>query len=289
MVDSNPGMAMAAPSGAPSAERPASPVRRPSRRRLWLAAGVVILAVFVLAGVVGSWPTPSGSSGSPATPGTTVVNVTSVDWQFTGATNCWSATNSSGMVVPAGKSATVSVMLTGATGAGAPASCTIASETVATTGFSLESSNAPLSISPGQTGTLVVSVRAPSANETVTLTLVGEVRTTTNASSVNVSAVNWQFSGASNCWGTLSGKGTVVAGGDQFTVTVRLSYTAGLLQPSSCTVRSISVATTGFALSGSNAPLVVSSGGSATLSATLVAPSASETVVLTIDGQVTSP
>jgi hypothetical protein len=101
--------------------------------------------------------------------------------------------------------------------------------------------------------------------------------------------VNWDFSGPSTCWGDMTGNGTVVTGGDQFTVTIKLSYTAGLLDPNSCTVQSESVGTSGFTYVSANTPLVVDSGSTQTLAVTVRAPVTNETVVLTLDGTVTSP
>jgi hypothetical protein len=106
---------------------------------------------------------------------------------------------------------------------------------------------------------------------------------------VIVTTVNWQFSGPSNCWSSNSTSGTSVQGGSHFAVSIRLSYTAGLLQPTSCTVQSVGVSTSGFGLVNSNAPLVVDSGGSGTLSVTLAAPNSNVTEALTLVASVSSP
>jgi hypothetical protein len=109
------------------------------------------------------------------------------------------------------------------------------------------------------------------------------------AATVDVTAVNFAFSGASNCWKSSTGSGGILSGGQQWTETDTLSYTAGFLQPSSCTVQTASVATPGFSLVNANVPLVVDSGGSLTLSVTLTVPTTSYTGPLTIDLTDTSP
>lgn len=106
---------------------------------------------------------------------------------------------------------------------------------------------------------------------------------------VDITAVNFAFSGASNCWTSATGSGGVVAGGGQWTETDTLSYTAGFLQPSSCTVQSVSVATPGFSLVTANVPLVVDSGGSQTLSVTVTVPNTAYTGALSINVVDTSP
>jgi hypothetical protein len=106
---------------------------------------------------------------------------------------------------------------------------------------------------------------------------------------VDVTAVNFALSGASNCWRSASGGGGLVAGGGQFSTTWTMIYTAGFLQPSSCTVTSVSVGTAGFSLVNDNVPITVESGGSQTLTVTVTVPDSSFTGVLTIDTTVTSP
>lgn len=109
------------------------------------------------------------------------------------------------------------------------------------------------------------------------------------SATVDITAVNFAFSGASNCWTSATGAGGVVAAGGQWTETDTLSYTAGLFQPSSGTVQSVSVATQGFSIVTANVPLVVDSGGSQTLSVTVTVPSTSYTGALSVNVVDTSP
>jgi hypothetical protein len=217
------------------------------------------------------------------------VNVTAVEWEFTGPSNCWGTVRGNGTSVGGGATFTVSVELAYAAGPSEPSSCTVVSVTIATAGFTLVSANTPLVVDSGSSEFLSVEARAPDRNLSESLTVDGNVTTSSTPTTVNVTAVNWDFSGPSNCWGTMSGNGTSVPGGDRFTVTIRLSYTAGLLDPSTCTVQSITVNTSGFSFVSANTPLVVDSGGSQVLSVTVLAPKNSETTVLTLDGTVTSP
>jgi hypothetical protein len=106
---------------------------------------------------------------------------------------------------------------------------------------------------------------------------------------VRITSVNWKFSGASNCWSTLTTRGGKVPGGGSFDATIELNYTAGPLQPNRCTVQSASVGTTSFTYENANTPLEVASGGSQTLSVTVQVPDDNLSTVLTLDAQVTSP
>jgi hypothetical protein len=214
------------------------------------------------------------------------VTIPSVRWEFTGPSNCWSSENGSGATVPGGSQFTVSVRLSYPGGSGDPYQCTVTSELVDSSGFTLDGSNTPLAVDSGTTQTLTATIQAPNVTETTNLTLNGTV---SSPGYVTLTGVNWDFSGPSNCWGSMTSSGLTVASGAQFTVSIKLSYTAGLLDPDSCTVKSVAVATTGFTIDTANTPLVVDSGSSQTLSVTLTAPTTNETVVLTLDGTVTSP
>lgn len=219
----------------------------------------------------------------------TTVNVTAVHWAFSGSTGCFDSATTDGTQVGGGAMFAVSVNLTYTAAKGGPSTCTIRSETVATSGFTFVSANTPLVIESGNTQTLNVVVQAPSKNVTSSLTLEGEVSAPRTTTTVHISGVNWDFSGASNCWGELTGNGTVATGGQNFTVTIALNYTPGLIDPNTCTVQSVSVGTAGFTFETANTPLVVDSGSTQLLSVTCQAPDTNETTVLTIDGQDTSP
>jgi hypothetical protein len=218
-----------------------------------------------------------------------IVNVTAVNWKFSGASNCWTSMTTGGTRVAGGQTFAATVTLNYTAGAGDPSSCTVQSESVGTSGFSYVSADTPLEVPSSGSQTLTVTVQAPDMNLTSVLVLDGNVTSPNDTHTVDVSAVNWDFSGPSNCWSSMSGPGVEVVGGDQFTVSITLNYTAGLLDPSTCTVQSESVGTSGFTYLSANTPLVVSSGGSQVLSVTVQAPDTNETVVLTLDGTVTSP
>lgn len=258
---------------------------------LWAGLGIGVLALIIVAAVVGSLPSGTSPSTPPPrgpVPGTTV-NITGVEWSFSGPSYCWSHSVGAGMSVTGGSSLTVSQTLSYHASGSEPSTCTVETLSVKTSGFSLISVNTPLTVTSGSSATLSVALRAPGQNETTPLALSATVAAGTSSTSVDVKAVNWDFSGPSYCWGTMTGSGATVPGGSDATLTIRLSYTAPILGSASCTVTSVAIATAGFTLEGSNTPLTVDSGGSATLSATVMVPNQTESVVLTIDGQVTAP
>lgn len=106
---------------------------------------------------------------------------------------------------------------------------------------------------------------------------------------VHVTAENISITGATNCWTSTTGSGETVPGGSVFTTTWTLAYTAGPLDPPSCTVQSVSIGTPGFALSSANVPLVVLDGGNQTFTMRIVAPNSDYTGTLSIILAVTSP
>jgi hypothetical protein len=287
---------MSAPSTAPStgtqetASTPGPPPTRRSRRRWWIALGVAVVALIVLAGIVGSIPTGTSSSGPGSTdPGAPRVDVTKVDWAFAGAGNCWNVASGPGVTVPGGTSFTVSVPLSyNNTGSG-PKSCTVDGASVETTGFRLVSSDTPLVVKNGSTANLTVEVAAPNATVKSALDVQIQVSAGTPATNVTIPSVTWDFNGPSNCWTSETGSGTTVPGGTQFTVSVRLTYAGGSGEPYQCTVTSEAVDTAGFTLDGSNTPLAVDSGSTLTLTATIQAPNVTETENLTLNGTVSSP
>jgi hypothetical protein len=226
-------------------------------------------------------------------PETPTVNVTSVQWTFAGA-DCWGTATTNGTTIAGGATFNVTVALGFTGGKGQPESCTVENESVTSSGFSLVSANTPLTIDANNSQLLSLEIRAPDHNVSVGLVTNGTVNETTApppppAKTVTITAVNWEFSGPSNCWSAMTTDGLNVSGGAQFSVKIKLSYTAGLLDPDSCTVQSVAVATSGFTLVSSNAPLVVDSGDTLTLAVTLDAPNENESTVLTIDATVTSP
>jgi hypothetical protein len=281
-----------------TANAPAPSLVQGKRRTgVWVAVGVFVIALLVAAAVIGSLPSGShtspGKSPSPPPPpppSATHVNLTGVAWKYA-PTTCWNDTSTGPTNVPGGDLFNVSVSVSYAGGSSKPTYCIVDSESVTTSGFSLVNSNTPLTVNAGSTETLTLEIRSPNENLSEGLTTSGSVSTgpTPAPNEVTISTVNWDFSGPSNCWSDMTGNGTVVDGGAQFAVTIRLSYTAGLLDPDSCTVQSESVSTSGFTYVSSNTPLVVDSGSTQTLSVTLDAPDVNETTALTLDGVVTSP
>ncbi len=277
---------MGAPSGATQSSAPGASSTGKRRLGPWAIAGIVVLALIVVAGVIGSIPTGS-SAGAPSTK--TDVQISSLQWAFSGSAACWNSTATPGLNVPGGLVFNVSIALSYNAAASGPTSCVVTDVASTTSGFQEISADTPLSVPSGSTEILNVELRAPNVNESTALSLDAVVATSSSGSRVNITAVNWGFSGASNCWTTATTPGLAVAGGAQFTVSIRLNYTAGLLEPSTCTVKSVAVSTSGFSLVSAIVPLVVSSGGSATLSVTLRAPSADQTEALTLDCQTSSP
>ncbi len=277
---------MGAPSGA--TQSPAPGPAGTGKRRLgpWAIAGIVVLTLIVVAGVIGSIPTGS-PSGTPVS--NTDVQISSLQWTFSGSAACWNSTAAPGLSVPGGSLFNVSLALSYNAPASGPTSCIVTNLASGTGGFQVVSTDTPLTVPSGTSQILNVELRAPNVNESTALSLDAVVSATSSSSRVNITAVNWGFSGASNCWTTATTPGLSVAGGAQFTVSIRLNYTAGLLQPSTCTVQSVGVSTSGFSLVSANVPLVVASGGSATLSVTLRAPSTDQTEALTLDCQTSSP
>ena len=105
-----------------------------------------------------------------------------------------------------------------------------------------------------------------------------------------VTAVNFDFSGASNCWTMLTGPGFGWPnGGAVFTVGQLLSYGGGSGEPSSCSVRAVSIMTLGFTLNRSNVPFVVQQGTVASLNVTVETPPSSYFGPLNLTVTVTSP
>lgn len=277
---------MGAPSGATQSSAPGTASVGKRRLGPWAIAGIVVLAFIIVAGVIGSIPT-SSSAGTPTSK--TDVQISSLQWAFSGSATCWNSTAAPGLSVPGGLVFNVSIALSYTATASGPTSCVVTGVTSTTSGFQEIAADTPLSVPSGTTQILSVELRAPDVNESTALSLDAVVSGMSSGSRVNITAVNWGFSGASNCWATATTPGLAVAGGAQFTVSIRLNYTAGLLDPSTCTVQSVGVSTSGFSLVSANVPLVVASGGSATLSVTLRAPTADQTEALTLDCQTSSP
>ncbi len=106
---------------------------------------------------------------------------------------------------------------------------------------------------------------------------------------VTVTAINLQISPAGTCWTSGTYSGTTVLAGTSIYDSWTFNYNAGLFQPNTCTIQSVSVSTAGFSLVSANTPLVVNDGGSQTLTVTVSTPSSAYTGVLALLLTVSSP
>ena len=105
--------------------------------------------------------------------------------------------------------------------------------------------------------------------------------------SVTVTAVDWRWTGAPDCWQPTSGGGAHADGGSTFVFAINLSLPATF--HGSCTVNSVATTTAGFVMLSSSTPLTVPSGGSGSLTVSLRAPEASFDGSVTLVGNVTGP
>jgi hypothetical protein len=141
--------------------------RRRRRRSALLLPAVVAVGIIVAAIVLASWAFTGGaSSASPMN-----VKITAVQWQFSGPPNCWSNLLDTGRSAGDHENVEVQQALSYRSIGMGPRSCTAASVTVATAGFTLVTDNAPLTIDSGTSATLTVTVETPSSDYTGPLTL----------------------------------------------------------------------------------------------------------------------
>ena len=99
------------------------------------------------------------------------VTITAENLNFAGATNCWSSSTGRGEVVPGGAQFTTTWTMSYTAGAFDPDRCTVQSVSVQTAGFSLVSSNTPLTVLSGGSQSLTMRIQAPNADFTGVLTL----------------------------------------------------------------------------------------------------------------------
>lgn len=107
-----------------------------------------------------------------------------------------------------------------------------------------------------------------------------------------VTNVSFTFDGPTNCWTSMRGPGfALLKGGGTVTLFRSLTYSGGAGEPTTCTVRSVRLATPGFVFVRANVPLSVSAGTSAQLNLTVTTPSvsASHSTTLSVFANVTSP
>lgn len=122
---------------------------------------VVILAVFGVLWVTA--PQWEGTLGiihpAPTPPGYVYLNLTT--WGFSGPAVCWQGTPfSPGGTVPVNGTFEASVVLAYPGGTTGP-NCTAGSVRALTAGFTVQNSNAPVTVGPNQSGRLFVNLTVP--------------------------------------------------------------------------------------------------------------------------------
>ncbi len=148
-----------------------TPPAKTSHTGTIIAVVVVVLLVVVLAGLWAAGDLRSLGLGG----GLTKVDITAVNWDLTGSTCSGDAaqSTSAGQTVTAGSTITVSQTLVNTALLG---SCTFQYPSV-TSGFSISSSNAPLTVNAGGTQTLQLQVVTPTGSWTGVLTVTLSVTT----------------------------------------------------------------------------------------------------------------
>lgn len=141
------------------------------------AIAAVIIIVLVLVVVLYLFSTGAFTPNSPNSIGnpTQHVTVTAINYQFTGA-SCtgWSDFSDSGPTVNAGQQFSDSFSLHNGAILG---TCTAQSVSVSTSGFSVISSNAPLTVNAGSSQTLSITYGTPSTSFNGAITVVISVTT----------------------------------------------------------------------------------------------------------------
>lgn len=140
------------------AQPPPPPRRSLSPLVISMAVVIAVLVVLVALYASGTFTSSSGSGqGGPA-----IVEVTSVNFSPTTETSaCWTSTTGTGGLVYAGSNLTVTLNLSYAGGSSEPPICEVQSVSVATAGFSIISTNTPLTVYAGSTQTLRVVLGTP--------------------------------------------------------------------------------------------------------------------------------
>ena len=100
------------------------------------------------------------------------VRITAENIDITGATNCWTSSTGTGETVPGGAQFTTTWTLNYTAGPFDPDRCTVQSVSVQTVGFSLVSSNTPVTVLTGGSQSLTIRLQAPNTDYTGVLTLV---------------------------------------------------------------------------------------------------------------------
>lgn len=149
---------MAESPSVPEAQSPVSPKRpHPGHGFLVVVAVVLFLVLLLLVPTYGLTPALKRVQvGSTA-----IVTITSVNIAFTGTSHCWTSATASGGTRSGGQQFTVTFLLSYGSKSAKQSSCTVASLSVATLGFSLVKSNVPLTVNSGSSRTLTITVTVP--------------------------------------------------------------------------------------------------------------------------------
>jgi hypothetical protein len=143
----------------------------PKHSKAGVVVGVIVLVIVLVIALVlytsyMSVPSNQGGGGTA----THTVDVTSDNWQFN---KCWTSyTTGYGITVNGGSTYTDSVQLTYNGGLFQPASCTVQTVSIQTSGFSIVNVNTPLIIDAGGTQTLSITIQVPNADYTGAVNLV---------------------------------------------------------------------------------------------------------------------
>ncbi len=138
--------------------------RRPAHNKRRVLAGFLILLVIIVAVIAGGWWVYDKL--------TQQVDITAVNWQYS---SCWQAGSSQGA---GGLAFGATYVAMSTVTSPSYATCTINSVSISTDGFSVITSNVPLTVSPGGTQTISVTIGIPQTSYTGAITIVVQVSET---------------------------------------------------------------------------------------------------------------
>jgi hypothetical protein len=141
---------------------PRSPRHNYSRKKA--LAGFLILLVLAIVVLAGGWYAYNRL--------TQQVDITAVNWQYS---SCWPDGSSGGV---GGLSFGTTYVVTASLTAPYYATCAITGVSISTNGFSVHNSNAPLTVNPGSTQTLSITLGLPDSSYTGAVTV--DVQVTEN-------------------------------------------------------------------------------------------------------------
>ena len=143
------------------------PPPKKSRKLLWIGIGIGIVVVIVIIAAVAFVASNTSNTKS--------VNITAVNYQFIGSScSGWTDATGSGVQGSAGGQVTLTFSLTNTAPFG---TCTAQSISTPTSGFTVVSSNTPLTVNAGATQTLTAVIGLPSQSYNGVLTIVVSVTT----------------------------------------------------------------------------------------------------------------